>query len=458
MASPQAAPSAVTAQSSRQANAWKELGRNRRLLEFQAVVTGGPLGIGAVALIHAGLEDHVGATAAQLGAVATVVILARAITAVPAGAVIDRINPAKASLVSFTAMAIVAVFIASLLALDRLPFSILLVAAACEGVGIALALPANLTLQAAMTPVHLRAAAEVINSLRISIGVVLGVFLGVLAPTPAIGYALVALGWFAAGIGSWLVTRRVPVPERATAPIMSGLREASIRVWQRRPLRVAFINETAVRAFAPVALITLFVAEYQLEHRATDLLFAAAIGACIGTATLSFTSASTHIRLKLSGSLAVYVVTLAAGAAVLFSGASADADGAPHFVLVGLLTLACASLAFAVALGSSIVQQRVPDDMRGRAGGFSLLSRQLAQAASCALTVFIAARFGVQSALLLMAVALAAYICASRGFRSLIAVPEEGQAIATVIPQQRVSGPATHPTRARAVLSRSPRH
>ena len=81
-----------------------------------------------------------GATAAQLGAVVTVVILARAITAVPAGAVIDRINPAKASLVSFTAMAIVAVFIASLLALDRLPFSILLVAVACEGVGIALAL------------------------------------------------------------------------------------------------------------------------------------------------------------------------------------------------------------------------------------------------------------------------------------------------------------------------------
>ena len=101
----------------------------------------------------------------------------------------------------------------------------------------------------------------------------------------------------------------------------SGLREASIRVWQRRPLRVAFINETAVRAFAPVALITLFVAEYQLEHRATDLLFAAATGACIGTATLSFTSASTHIRLKLSGSLVVYVVTLAACCRAFFSGA-----------------------------------------------------------------------------------------------------------------------------------------
>ena len=53
-----------------------------------------------------------------------------------------------------------------------------------------------------MTPVHLRAAVEVINSLRISIGLCWA-YSSSAGANSCHRLRPVALGWFAAGIGGW---------------------------------------------------------------------------------------------------------------------------------------------------------------------------------------------------------------------------------------------------------------
>jgi MFS family permease len=212
-------------------------------------------------------------------------------------------------------------------------------------------------------------AAAALMSLRWQAGVIIGPTLGgILISTYSIpvGYAA-DIGTFIISILLIAVMRKIPPSHEAEKPSLAGLIEGIKYAFSRKDLLGTYLVDLAAMFFAmPTALIP-FWADQLGAPWALGLLYAAmTVGSIIVTLTSGWIS-QVHFYGK-----AIMWAAIGWGAAIALSGAT------NYLWLVLLfLTLAGASDMVSALFRSTMWNQTIPDNFRGRLAGIELLSYSL---------------------------------------------------------------------------------
>jgi MFS family permease len=209
-------------------------------------------------------------------------------------------------------------------------------------------------------------AAAALNSLRWQVGAIAGPSLaGVLIAFAGLewAYALDAVS-FAVSVALGLGLRPSPAAPGAGKPSLRGIWEGASYAWSRKELLGTYAVDLAAMFFAyPMALFP-FLADDLHAPWSLGLMYAAGT---VGSLLVSLTSGWTS-RVHHHGRLIVY-------AAVAWGAAMAVA-GWMHNVWLVLFFLALAGGCDMVSgiFRSTIWNQTIPDDLRGRLAGIELLS------------------------------------------------------------------------------------
>ncbi len=211
------------------------------------------------------------------------------------------------------------------------------------------------------------AAASALSSLRMNIGMIAGPAIGgVLVVSAGVSWAYaVDVVTFGASLVAIALMRRSPPPASATKPSVSGI-VVGLRYAMSRPeLMGTYAVDTAAMLFAmPMALYPAMAKDVFDEPWALGLLYSAgSVGALTATLTSGWTS---HVHQH--------------GKAVAYA-AGVWGVAIAGFGLSGNIWLAFAFLAVAGAADmvsgvfrSTIWNQTIPDELRGRLAGIELLS------------------------------------------------------------------------------------
>jgi MFS family permease len=212
-------------------------------------------------------------------------------------------------------------------------------------------------------------AAAALMSLRWQAGVIIGPTLGgILISTYSIpvGYAA-DIATFIISIALIAMMRKIPPSHEAEKPSLAGLIEGIKYAFSRKDLLGTYLVDLAAMFFAmPTALIP-FWADQLGAPWALGLLYAAmTVGSIIVTLTSGWIS-QVHFYGK-----AIMWAAIGWGAAIALSGAT------NYLWLVLLfLTLAGASDMVSALFRSTMWNQTIPDNFRGRLAGIELLSYSL---------------------------------------------------------------------------------
>jgi MFS family permease len=217
---------------------------------------------------------------------------------------------------------------------------------------------------------HELAAAAAVQSLGMQVGTLLG---------PALGGLLVAsvgVTW-AYGVdvvGLLLATalfaalRRYPPTDESTPPSMSAIVDGIRYAVSRRDLLGTYvIDMTAMFMAMPIVLFPAFAKEVLEKPQLLGLLYTAeSVGTLLATLTSGWTSRFHH------HGRAVVVASMVWGASMALVGLSPTI-----WVALGFLVLAGAADMISGIFRSTIWNQTIPDELRGRLAGIEMLSYSL---------------------------------------------------------------------------------
>ena len=212
-------------------------------------------------------------------------------------------------------------------------------------------------------------AAAALMSLRWQAGVIIGPTLGgILISTYSIpvGYAA-DIATFIISIALIAMMRKIPPSHEAEKPSLAGLIEGIKYAFSRKDLLGTYLVDLAAMFFAmPTALIP-FWADQLGAPWALGLLYAAmTVGSIIVTLTSGWIS-QVHFYGK-----AIMWAAIGWGAAIALSGATNNL-----WLVLLFLTLAGASDMVSALFRSTMWNQTIPDNFRGRLAGIELLSYSL---------------------------------------------------------------------------------
>ena len=230
-------------------------------------------------------------------------------------------------------------------------------------------------------------AASALSSTRYSAGTIVGPVLG--------GVLVTSVGtWSAYGLdvltflGSLLLLARmraVPPAEGADRPSLAGVVAGLRYAWGRRELLGTYAVDTAAMVFGMVTAIYPFVADRLGAPWALGLLYSAgSLGALAATLTSGWTA-----RVHRHGR-AIVVAALGYGAAVALFGLSTSV-----WLALGFLFLAGAADMVSGVFRTTVWNQTIPDELRGRLAGIELLSYSLGPTVGNARAGLLAARTSV---------------------------------------------------------------
>lgn len=204
-----------------------------------------------------------------------------------------------------------------------------------------------------------------LNSIRFSIGMILGPTVGgVVAAqfSPAIAYAI-DLVTFAASLGAVFLIRSVPPPENAERPSLEGIRRGVQYAFSRQDLIGTYAIDIAAMFFAfPQALYPALASSYGNEYVG---FFPAslALGALLASVTSGWTKSVYRHGVMVIGAAAMW------GVGILFFGLATS-------LLPSLIFLAIAGY-FDMISGifrGAIWNQTIPNFLRGRLASIEMIS------------------------------------------------------------------------------------
>lgn len=210
-------------------------------------------------------------------------------------------------------------------------------------------------------------AAAALSSLRMNIGTILGPALGGLLVATwgaASAYAVDLVSFSASLLALWLM-KAVPPPSGAEAPSLRGIVDGLRYAWSRQELLGTYVVDMAAMAFAmPIALFPAVAEKVLQEPWTLGLLYSAgSVGSLLATVTSGWTSHVHH------HGRAVVWAAAAWGVFIALFGLVSD-------VWLALLLLGLAGAADMVSglFRSTMWNQTIPDELRGRLAGIELLS------------------------------------------------------------------------------------
>jgi|688.fasta_scaffold176672_2 hypothetical protein len=351
-----------------------------------------------------------------IGTVAVVMAVSLAVGGVTAGVLADRVRP---QLLLFSGIcATVLVNLATGLALLDGPLSIdrVVASTAVEWVSAGIIIPALLKVQATLVPQDARGSAEIVNVLRLGIGGIIGILLASYSPSSAATVLACAGVMACVGIGQLVVTRGLPSPARSVA---AGRAEMSLWAVLRTngALRRVVIADLVLTFVIPTQLSNSVLVEEGDVVLVLPVLLNGVFGVLVGRLTLLFTGSLGDVRRALLISFGLYATVAVVAVPAALSGLLLERA---ELASVGIF-LGSSLSAFALGMLSALVQQLVPDDIRGALSGSMAAARSLLVGASAGLLAILIVPLSSEAVIVVVAVLAVAALAAVRGFSGIAA-------------------------------------
>ncbi len=235
-------------------------------------------------------------------------------------------------------------------------------------------------------------AAVALSSLSMQVGTLIGPAIGgVIVATVGVGwaYAVDVLGLVIATL-LFSALRAYPPNERAEAPSVAAIRAGLRYAIGRRDLLGSYVIDMVGMFMAmPIVLFPAFAIDVLEEPTALGLLYTAeAVGSLIATATSGWTSrVHSHGR-------AVVISTMVWGAAIAVAGLAPSV----WFALIFLAVAGGADMISGI-FRSTVWNQTIPDEMRGRLAGIEMLSYSIGPLGGQARSGLVADLTGVRTSI-----------------------------------------------------------
>jgi MFS family permease len=354
--------------------------------------------------------------AGGIGTVAVVMAISLAVGGAVSGVITDRVRPqgvlAAALVVTATANFVTGV---SLLQ-GPLSITYVVVVTAVEWLSAGVAIPALLKVQAALVPQDARGSAEIVNALRLGIGGMAGILLATVSPSTAVtllGCAIVIVGVI---IGVLIVTRGLPSPVRPRE-----VRGAGTGLWSvllaDQTLRRVVIADLVLAFVVPTQLSNVVIVEEGDASLVLPVLLTGVLGVLAGRLVLLYTGSLGDVRRALLVSFGLYLAVAVGSVPLVLNGVTLTREEVAGLTIL----LGSALSAYALGLLAALVQQLVPDDVRGSLSGFMAAARSLLVAGAAALITAVVVPLSSEAVVVTVAVLGVAALAIVRGFSGIAA-------------------------------------
>ena len=387
--------------------------RSPRFLVFMLVMLVAAVGYGGRDAARLSYMTELTGDASGIGVSAAFFAIGLAVGGLMSGPIADRFDPRRLLVAGMALQGLASLVIGAFLVLGVTTPEAYVVMALLEGSFAGACIPALVTTQAAMVPSDARGSAEIISILRLGIGAVIGIVLSGLSSSPVVTVWGVGLLLLAVSVPIAIITAPVDIPRRSRT--LEGRVLAALRA--HPVLRRVVVADLVLAVVIPTQFTNLILADRQEGSFVEPALIGGLMGVLVGRLVLSATGSRGPVRRQLLGSDGGFVFLAFVGAALVATGAAF----ASPLIPAALLFVGSSLAAYAQGLLAALVQQQVPDDVRGRLSGAMAAARSLLIAGSAALLTAIVVPLSAVGATAFVAFAGLVALMALRGFRGITA-------------------------------------
>ena len=389
-----------------------EVRQSPRFLALMLVMLVAAIGYGGRDVSRLRYTTELTGDALGIGVAAAVFSVGLALGGLASGPITDRFDPRRLLVVGMVLQGVVSLTTAFLLlggvTSDGPFFGLSLV----DGVFAGACVPALATTQAAMVPTGARGAAEIISILRLGIGVALGLFLSGLSPSPGVTLIWVGVVLCLVAVPIALITRPVEIPRRRRD---SG---RVLEVLKAHPvLRRVVVADLVLCVAVPTQFANVILASDWEESLVTPVLVSGVLGVLVGRLTLSLTGSHGVVRAELLRSYGTFVALALLGIPLV----ATSVVYTDVWIPAAVLFVGSATTAYAQGLLAALVQQQVPDEVRGRLTGGMAAARSLLIAGSAILLTAVVVPLSATGAAVFVAFLGVIALVVLRGFRGVTA-------------------------------------
>ena len=366
-------------------------GRDVSRLRYTTELTGDALGIGVAAAVFA--------VGLALGGLAS-------------GPITDRFDPRRLLVAGMALQGLLSLLTAFMLLGGVTSDGAFVATILVDGVFAGACVPALATTQAAMVPAGARGAAEIISILRRGMGVALGLLLSGLSPSPGVTLIGVGVVLCLVAVPIALITRPVDIPRRGrdSGRVLEVLREHPV-------LRRVVVADLVLCVAVPTQFANVILASDWEESLVTPVLVSGVLGVLVGRLTLSLTGSHGVVRSELLTSYGTFVALALLGIPLV----ATSVVYTDVWIPAAVLFVGSATTAYAQGLLAALVQQQVPDEVRGRLTGGMAAARSLLIAGSAILLTAVVVPLSATGAAVFVALLGVAALVVLRGFRGVTA-------------------------------------
>lgn len=394
-------------------SAFSEVRRSPRFLALMLVMMVAAVGYGGRDTARLRYMTELSGDASGIGVAAALFAVGLAIGGLLSGPLVDRFNPRRLLVVGMALQGVGSLLIGALLLQGVTSEAAYDAMALIDGAFAGACVPALLTTQAAMVPTDARGSAEIISILRLGIGAVFGILLAGLSPSPVATVIGVGIVLLAVSIPIALITAPVDIPRRARS--LAGRVLATLR--DHPVLRRVVIADLVLCIVLPTQFTNLILADRKDESLVSAALVGGVLGVLVGRLILTATGSHGPVRRQLLLSDGGFIALCFVGIAMV----ATDAAFASPWIPAVLLFIGAAFSAYTQGLLAALVQQQVPDDVRGRLSGAMAAARSLLIAGSAAVLTAIVVPLSAIGGVVFVTVSGLVALVALRGFRGITA-------------------------------------
>lgn len=394
-------------------SALTDVRRSPRFLALMGVMLVAAVGYGARDTARLEFTTELTGNASGIGATATLFAVGLAVGGLLGGRVVGRWDPPLVLALGMVAQGLASLATAALIMQGVGDFGPYGAITLVDGVLAGACIPALATTQAAMVPTGARGSAEIISILRLGVGAVIGILMAGASASPVTTLIVIGLIMLGVAIPIIVITRPVVMP--------LSIRERAVRVLDvlrdHPVLRRVVIADLVMCMVIPTQYTNLILADRDESAFVGPALIGGVAGVVVGRLLLTYIGSHGRVRQALLVSDGGFVALGFVGVGLVTSGFAFASPWVPAV----LLFLGGALTAYTQGLLAALVQQQVPDAVRGRLTGAMAAARSLLIAGSAALLTAVILPLSALGATAFIAAAGLVALIALRGFRGICA-------------------------------------
>ena len=353
--------------------------------------------------------------AGGIGTVGAVVAVAVAVGGATSGPLCDRINPRGVLIISMLGVACSNILSSTLISSGELTVPLVLLIAVVDGGSLGVGAPALLKVQAALVPSDARGSAEIVNIFRLSIGAVIGLVLASLSPSPALTLLMGGVVTFAVVAGvAWVTSGISATPGTSIRGDRAGLWSTLAAL---PSLRYVVIADLVLTFTIPTQLSNVVLAEEGDVSLILPVLLAGVLGVLSGRLILVATGSTGAVRTQLLIAFGLFIGVALLAVPATVSGLTFESG----LVFAGLILAGSAASSYVLGLLAALVQQKVPDEVRGALSGFMAAARSLLVAGAAAFITAVIVPLSSAAVVITVCVLAVVALAVVRGFAGVTA-------------------------------------